>query len=196
MDSITSRRSIRKYTSEPVSKDQIREMVEAAILSPSAKNRQPWKFLVYMNSQKDEILDVMETALENEKETHALLPESAGGLADAFNTLKIMREATALIMVLNTNGGSPFEDINPDDRITEICDTLSIGASIENLLLKATEMGLGTLWIANTCFAYKDLTDYIGEKGQLIGAISVGYAAENPNPRPRKKIEDVLTFVE
>jgi nitroreductase len=138
----------------------------------------------------------MEKALVNERETHSLLPESAGGLPDAFNTLKIMREAPVLIIVMNTNGSSPFESINSDDRITEICDTLSIGASIENMLLKATELGLGTLWIANTCFAYNDLTDYIGEDGQLIGAISVGYADEQPNARPRKSIDDVLVFKE
>ncbi len=196
MDSIKLRRSIRKYTNKAVSKEQIREIAEAAIMSPSAKNRQPWKFIVYMNSKKDEFLDVMERALEKEKETHSLLPESASGLPDAFNTLKIMREAPVLIAVLNTNGRSPFEDINPDDRITEICDTLSIGAAVENLLLKAAEIGLGTLWIANTCFAYNDLTDYIGEKGQLIGAVSVGYADENPNARPRKKTDEILTFVE
>ncbi len=55
-------------------------------------------------------------------------------------------------------------------------------------------MGLGTLWIANTCFAYKDLTSLIGEEGQLIGAIAVGYADESPNQRPRKAMENILEF--
>ena len=58
----------------------------------------------------------------------------------------------------------------------------------------ATEIGLGTLWIANTCFAYKDLVGTICEEGQLIGAIAVGYADEMPNPRPRKDIEKTLVF--
>ncbi len=70
----------------------------------------------------------------------------------------------------------------------------SIGASIENMLLKATEIGLGTLWIANTCFAYKDLVSFIGEEGQLVGAISVCYADEALNPRPRKAIDKGLGF--
>lgn len=51
-------------------------------MAPSAKNRQPWKYVVYVS----------------------------------------------------------------DERVTEICDTLSIGASVENILLKATELGLGILW--------------------------------------------------
>ena len=141
-------------------------------------------------------MDVMNAGLDKESETHASLPESAGGLPDAYNTLKIMREAPVIIIVMNTNGSSPFESINTDDRITEICDTLSIGASIENMLLKATEIGLGSLWIANTCFAYGDLMEFVGESGQLVGAIAIGYADEKPNARPRKKINDILEFKE
>lgn len=194
MNTINERRSIRKYKEEEVPKHLIEELIEAASKAPSAKNRQPWKYIVYSGAGKSELLDIMETALDKESETHALLPDSAGGLADAYNTLKIMRQAPCLIIVMNTNGKSPFESINSDDRITEICDTLSIGASIENMLLKATEIGLGTLWIANTCFAYKDLTSFIGEEGQLIGAIALGYADESPNQRPRKAMEDILEF--
>ena len=196
MDSITERRSIRKYSTGEVSKEQIETIVEAAIKAPSAKNRQPWKYIAYTGEAKDKLLDVMNAGLDKESETHAALPESAGGLPDAYYTLKVMREAPVIIIVMNTNGSSPFEDIKLDDRITEICDTLSIGASIENMLLKATEIGLGSLWIANTCFAYKDLMDFVGERGQLVGAIAIGYADEKPNARPRKKINDILEFKE
>ena len=79
-------------------------------------------------------------------------------------------------------------------RFVEICDSLSIGASIENILLKAQELGLGTLWIGNTCFAYQELFAYLHTEGQLIGAITVGYANENPVARPRKKLEDIVEY--
>lgn len=78
--------------------------------------------------------------------------------------------------------------------ITEICDTLSIGAAVENMILKATEIGLGTLWIANTFYAYEELSDFIGEDGQLACAVALGYADETPDPRPRKPFEDILEF--
>lgn len=68
------------------------------------------------------------------------------------------------------------------------------GASIENMLLKATELGLGTLWIANTCLAYEDMMRFIASPGQLIGAVAVGYADESPNPRPRKDMKEVLEY--
>lgn len=62
------------------------------------------------------------------------------------------------------------------------------------MLLKAEEIGLGTLWIANTCFAYTELEAYLNTKEQLIGAIAVGYADEMPSKRPRKKLEEIVEY--
>lgn len=192
---VESRRSIRKYTDQKVGHDQIEEMVKAASLAPSAKNWQPWKYLVYEGEAKKELLSAMERGLEKEKKDHCLLPGSAFALPGAFQTLSIMQEAPVIIIVMDPDGKSPYEPVNSDERLAEICDSLSIGASIQNMLLKATELGLGTLWVANTCFAYNDMVEVIPSKGQLIGAVAVGYAAEKPHPRPRKKLEEILEYV-
>lgn len=194
MNEIETRRSIRKYKQGEVSRELIERIVDAARLAPSAKNRQPWRFIVYTGAQKEKLLDTMEQSLKKEQQIHALLPESAGGLPDAFNTLKIMRTASAIIIVMNTGGSSPFEPIDTDSRIGEICDTLSIGAAVENMLLRAESLGLGTLWIANTCFAYNDLTEFVGEKGQLACAVAVGYPDEQPAQRPRKPLADIIEY--
>ena len=193
--SIEERRSIRKYTNQPVEKAVIEEVIRAAALAPSAKNRQPWKYLVYAGAEKEKLVDQMEIGLYREREVSPILPESAFGLPDAYNTLRIMRQAPMILVVLNTNGRNPYEEIDTDHRISEICDSLSIGASIENLILKATELGLGTLWIANTFFAYPELVEYIGTEYQLVSAIALGYPAEEPNARPRKPLEEILEFM-
>lgn len=194
MSSIETRRSIRKFKPDEVSRDLIGQIVEAARLAPSAKNRQPWKFIAYTGTQKDSLLDVMEISLKKEQTTHALLPDSHNGLPDAFNTLKIMKSAPVTIIVININASSPFEPIDADRRITEICDTLSIGAAIENMLLTAAELGIGSLWIANTCYAYDDLVKFVGENGQLAGAVALGYPDESPSQRPRKPLGEILKF--
>ena len=194
MDCIKERRSIRKYISKPVDKKLINEILSAAVLAPSAKNRQPWKFIVYSAGSKDELLNAMEKGLIKTKAELSNMSNSEYLLSDAFNTLRIMREAPTVIMVLNTNGSSPFADIDTFARITEICDSLSIGAAIENMLLKATELGLGTLWIANTCYAYNELADFIGTTDLLIGAVALGYADEAPAPRPRKSLDETAEY--
>jgi nitroreductase len=46
MNAILSRRSIRKYTNQPVSDEVMKELLEAAMSAPSAGNEQPWHFVV------------------------------------------------------------------------------------------------------------------------------------------------------
>lgn len=192
-DYIYERRSIRHFLDKPVSREIIEQILDAGRVAPSAKNRQPWKYIVFGGEDKDELMTCMEKGVLRE-EHQPLLPNSSKGIPDCKNTLRVMKEAPIIIIVLNTNGISPFTKINADDRVTEICDSLSIGASIENILLKSTEIGVGTLWIANTCFAYPELTTFINTEHQLIGAIALGYANENPLPRPRRNIDDIVEY--
>lgn len=192
--SIHERRSIRKYQDKRVPKEYIDQILEAARAAPSAKNRQPWKYIVFGGKYKEELLMAMENGLEREERGITNLPRSQYGLPDARNTLGIMREAPIIIMILNTNARSPFLPVDNDGRIAEICDTLSIGASVENMLLAAEELGLGTLWVANTCFAYQEMASYLDTKDQLAGAIVVGYADEKPPQRPRKQLEEIAEY--
>ena len=191
---IEDRRSIRKYKSDEVSREWLEDIIYSATLAPSAKNRQPWKFIVYQGKEKDKLVEVMRQGIISEKITHKLMPEWAFAIPDAENTVRIMQEAPCLIAVINTNQQTPFVSIESEKRIVEICDSLSIGAAVENMILTATGYGLGTLWIANTCFAYEDLVDFIGTDQQLTGIVAVGFANEAPSKRPRKQFNDIIEY--
>ena len=194
-DSIYNRRSIRKYVvDKEVPPEIIEKIIDAGRVAPSAKNRQPWKYIVLGGERKEEFLEQMWNGILREENGDTALPNSKSGILDAKNTWKIMVQAPILIVVLNTDGKNPFAEIDADNRIVEICDTLSVGASIQNILLKATEIGLGTLWIANTCYAYEELTTYLDTDCQLVGAIALGYADENPEQRPRRCLEDIVEY--
>lgn len=194
IEAIYDRRSIRRYKDKPVSKEIIEQIIDAGRQAPSAKNRQPWKCIVFENEAKAELLSCMERGLEREYKGEAVLPKSRFGLPDARHTLRIMRQAPVMIIILNTNGGSPFLPIDEDKRVSEICDSLSIGAFIQNMLLAAEGLGLGTLWIANTCFAYPELVEYLQTEEQLIGAVALGYPDEKPAARPRKELKEMVEW--
>lgn len=194
MKAITDRRSIRKYKNIPLEEEKINDILRAALLAPSAKNRQPWKFIVYQGGAKERLVKAMEKGLEREKKGITDLPGFAYGLPDAAHTLEIMKDVPVLVAVLNTNGGTFYEEIGAEQRIVESCDSLSIGAAVENMLLRATELGVGSLWIANTCFAYNELVQEIGTKDQLTGVVALGYGDEAPAPRPRKAWDDVVEY--
>lgn len=191
---IENRRSIRKYKRHEISKEIIEDIIYSATLAPSAKNRQPWKFIVYQGEEKSKLVDVMHQGIKLEKITHKLMPEWAFAIPDAENTVRVMEEAPCLIAVLNTNQKTPFDSIEDEKRIVEICDSLSIGSAIENMILTATNYGLGTLWIANTCFAYNELIDFIETDSQLTGIVAIGFANETPAKRPRKPVADIVEY--
>ena len=191
---IENRRSIRKYKRHEISKEIIEDIIYSATLAPSAKNRQPWKFIVYQGEEKSKLVDVMHQGIKLEKITHKLMLEWAFAIPDAENTVRVMEEAPCLIAVLNTNQKTPFDSIEDEKRIVEICDSLSIGAAIENMILTATSYGLGTLWIANTCFAYNELIDFIETDSQLTGIVAIGFANETPAKRPRKPVADIVEY--
>ncbi|MBR5722170.1 MAG: nitroreductase family protein, partial [Oscillospiraceae bacterium] len=108
MNEIENRRSIRKYRKDMPDRGLIDEILHAGMLAPSAKNRQPWKFLVYTEKSKEMLLGAMETGLIRMRDDSAVPQAAKAGLTDAFHTLGIMREAPVLVAVLNTGSGSPF----------------------------------------------------------------------------------------
>ena len=64
IQAITDRRSIRKYEDRPVPRCMVEEIIKAGILAPSAKNRQPWKFVVAAEGAKEGMLAVLAAGLE------------------------------------------------------------------------------------------------------------------------------------
>lgn len=192
---IMNRRSIRKYKSQPVPKEMIEKILKAGILAPSSKNRQPWKFIIVTGNAKVDALKQMEKGLEREK-VDPFLPESAKYLQNAEATLEIMKTAPVIIFIINPLAADMKELLSTDKRISEICNAQSIGAAIENMILEATELGLGTLWICDIFFAYQELSDWLGIniQGELYAALAIGYGDETPNARPRKPFTDVVEW--
>lgn len=190
---ITTRRSIRKYKTTPVPQKMIEEIIKAGMAAPSSKNRQPWKFIVVTGNSKTSVLNAFQHGIEREK-LKPLLPESAPHLRGAIHTLEIMRQAPVLIFIANTLGTSVNQPLTSEERISEICNTQSIGAAIENMTLEAAALGLGSLWICDTYFAHQELCDWLQTAGELCAALAVGYPDEFPSARPRKSMKDVVEW--
>lgn len=192
---IYERRSIRKYTDEPVSGQGIEEIIKAAISAPSAKNRQPWRFVVVTDKRKDEMLDAMRQGLANEQDGRGLLGGYVQYLPAAAHTLDIMAQAPITILVFNPLGLSPLKSISAEERFYEMANLQSIGAAIQNMSLRAVELGLGSLWICDIFFAYRELCAWLGTGEQLVAALSVGHPGEAPPQRPRKELCNVAQWL-
>ena len=191
--SIESRRSIRKYKHDQVPRELIEKVIVAGIKAPSPKNRQPWRFIVVQGGKKEEVQKIIEKGIGREKTT-PLLPDSAKLVKGAEYTLSIIKQVPVLIFIVNSKGKRIDVPITPEERVYEICNAQSIGAVIENMCLTAVELGLGSLWICDTYFAYWELKEWLNVEGELYAALTVGYADEDPVARPRKKMDDIVEW--
>jgi len=151
IQTIFARRSIRRYTDEPVGEADIRTLLEAAMAAPSASNRKPWHFVVVTGRQ------------------------TLDGLAEVHPHGKMLFEATLCIAVCGNL--STFERFWVQD----------CSAATENLLLAATALGLGAVWLG-----VYPREDRVAAVRQVLGLpetvtplnlISIGHPAEEKEPR-------------
>ncbi len=194
ISAIYNRRSIRKFIDKPISQTDITDIIQSGIKAPSSKNRQPWKYIVVQGNAKEEMLKVFRKGIDREENDSALLPQSKQYIAGAKYTVSIMAEAPTIVFVVNSLGKSIFSELTPEERVYENCNIQSISASIQNMILAATEKGIGSLWICDIYFAYSELCKWLASDGQLMAAIAFGYPNESPKERPRKKIDDVVEW--
>lgn len=173
---VKDRRSIRKYLSQEIEQEKIYKLLEMARLCPSAKNRQPWKFMVLDKNTKNEVADLMLNLFETNNHD---LP---GYVNSAKSSAEIIIKAPVLILAYSEK----------DDNWL-VGDLLSMGAAIEHICLEAVNQGLGAVWIRDTVYTEEEIGDLIGHPDlQLVSAIAIGYPDESPKPRPRKSMEEIM----
>lgn len=172
-DAIRGRRSIRNYKSDDVKEELVREIIEAATYAPSAKNGQQWRFTVLTGESKDKFTDMYRSELS----------KLTFDVGSSFGSCTMMEEAPVVIIVWNTNEyGWP----------TEIH---SVSAAIQNMLLKAHAIGLGTCWIGDIFYTYEAIMDYFKKPWKLLAAITVGWPDVSPGPKPRLSVNEVVEFM-
>ena len=187
LEAIAGRRSIRKFKDTPIPDEAVEAILNAAIQAPSGKNGQPWRFVVVKEDKRAEMLCVMREGIEQ-------LGEMGIDLGSSRWTANVMEQAPVTIFVFNARGehtpGTP-----PSEDEMDVVDVQSIGAAIQNMLLAALDLGLGSLWICDVFYAYDGLCAWLGQEHQMIAAISFGYPDEQPGPRPRKPVSELVTWM-
>ena len=183
---IKIRRSIRSYKDQKVSDKKIRNILHCGTLAPSAKNRQPWKFVVITN--KDKILEIAKL-IENKQSIRVekYVHDKLKAVNTTIPTAEAIKQAPVLILFFK-----------PNNKYWEIGDDLSMGACAENMCLKAVEYKLGTLLIRDIFYTIKEITkcvDWCDDNYVLNLALIIGVANDNPPAKPRKHIDDITTWI-
>ena len=188
LEAIAQRRSIRRFKSDPIPDEILQQILTAGIQAPSSKNRQPWRFVVVTGEKCTEMVRILRDGIAQTR-ARGEDPGSAEWTAD------VMAQAPVTIFVFNPQGLRPWLAHSIEQMFQALVNTQSIGAAIQNMLLAAQDLGVGSLWICDVFEAYDELCQWLGEPGQMVAAVSLGYADESPAARSRKPVSEVTRWL-
>lgn len=175
-DVIKNRRSCRIFLSDPVPKDMLARIVEAATWAPSGKNRQNYRVFVVTGEKKDELVDIANRSFTFiEKSLQELYDEKIVSFTRNF---------------FKTLGGAPVLLVfySAPTKEGAFVDTQTVSAAIENALLAATYEGLGACWMTNPVHLREEVDRVLGVEGMdLMAFVPIGYPGKEPPVPPRKE---------
>ena len=159
---ITKRFSVRSYTNQNVSRETILEILEAARMAPSAVNFQPWHFIVITEPAKRS-----ELQKAYPREWFCEAPVYILVCADHRHSWK------------RKSDGKDFADVD-------------VAIAIDHLMLKATELELGTCWVCNfnpeIVRQLFQLPDFI----EPVAIIPMGYSTATAPEKSRKTLTETV----
>jgi nitroreductase len=175
-DVIKGRRSCRVFKPDPIPRDVLERVVEAAIWAPSGKNRQNYRVFVVAGDKKDELVSIADRSFP-------LIEPS----------LKEMYDERIVSFTRNffkTLGGAPvlliFYTVPTEEG--QFVDTQTAAAAVQNALLAATSEGLGTCWMTNPVHLEDEVDQVLGVEGMdLMAFVPIGYPGKEPPVPPRKE---------
>lgn len=178
---LLTRRSIRRYKSDPIPESDLREILEAGLYAPSAINLQHWYFVAVQDpAAMEDVRQIMSGVVEKFtpllKQRFSRNPEQIG-ITNKF---------------LSTLGGAPVCVLafmlkpNYPDRDGAM---QSVSAAIENMLLAAWDKGIGSCWLSapqRMGFGPVFQARFAPGKGEFVAAITLGYPDQEGKLPPRR----------
>lgn len=165
LEVIRKRRSIRTFKKQDLPQGTVEKLLDAARWAPSAGNVQPWEFVIASAEKTKQQL------------AHA-----------AFNQ-KGLKEASIVIVVC-ADERRAFESYNVRGRSLHCLQDTA--AAIQNILLTAYSLGLGSCWIG--AFKEDEVKKVVNAPAEMrpVALIPVGYPNESPSERNRRSVREIM----
>lgn len=172
---IKNRVSIKKYKEQSVPHELIMQLIDGAVYAPNHKMREPWRFILFdqegQNLLRKRYMSKASDAQSTEQE-------------GVFEKLMLAPNWIAVIM-------PTLSDIRD-----ELEDMQACAAMIQNLMLLATEKGLGTQWKTPKLIESDKFKEAVGvnENEIIIALVMIGYPEVIPPAKPRKPSNKLVEF--
>lgn len=176
IECIKTRRSVRRYTEEPVSHEKLEEIIEAARWSPSWKNSQTVRYIAV--EDKDIIKKIAEECVLNFE----------------YNTKTLLQAQTVIILATITKRCGYEKDGSFSTSKGTGWEMFDAGIAAQTFCLAAHNAGVGSCIMG--VFDEDKIKEVIGlPEGQSVSAvIPIGIPKFNPDATPRKEVADILSY--
>lgn len=199
MKVIRDRRSIREFTADPVSDENIDLILEAARQAPSGENAQPWRFIVVKDAATRKKLGAIAGGGSGRRFTAEFVTKK---MQERFANLEDEAKKKAAFEKLTSGQVSAFLADAPVNLIIvgkkDVWDLpFDTSAAIENILLMVTALDLGACWVIAPCIDIRDELRIkellaIPEGYKAISILSIGHPTRVHRPRPRLPLVEIV----
>ncbi len=184
LDAITSRRSIRHYTNEPVSEEQVNRLLEAANWAPSWGNLQCWRFIVIRDSvTRSKVAETLQRVMVD------------GDWVENAAMAAIKQAPVLIVLCAELHRAGYRHDGTALTNKAESWYIFDVALAMENLCLAATGLGLGTVIVGGFDSTKVENILNIPESLTVVSMTPVGVPASPGQVSPRRKVKD-LTYYE
>jgi F420 biosynthesis protein FbiB-like protein len=194
LDLLQRRRSIRRYTEQPLPAGVIERLLTAAVWAPSAHNRQPWRFAVLTEAaSKKRLARAMSDKLRADRLADGDAPEVVE--QDAVRSFARLTGAPVVVVACLTMTGM---DQYPDARRNKaeyLMAVQSVAMALQNLLLAAHAEGLGACWMCAPLFCQDAVREALNlpDDWEAQALITLGFPASAGKPASRRLLSEVMT---
>ena len=193
---VKSRGSVRKFKPIKVPREVIRAILDAARWAPSAHNSQPWRIIVIdKDGVKEKLAVEMGKTWILDMQRNGVPLHEAEKIAEEECWSRVTKSPLVIIVCLTMEDMHKYPD-SKRKKAEYLMAVQSVAAYIQNMLLLAHHYGLGACWICAPLFcpnAVRNVLD-LPHEIEPQAMIILGYPDENPEPPPRKALNEICVF--
>ncbi|MGF9641950.1 nitroreductase [Paenibacillus sp. MABNS29] len=170
IDVIQERRTIKRFKSDSIPVDTIKELLDVAVWAPNHKMREPWRFLLFAGEGRKRLAKAIAADIGKDNKFES------GILHNPIQLLVVMEE-------------DPRQTVWDEDFA-------AVSALVQNFMLAAWSKEIGTFWVTKPFLYSPKFREHLGiQPGEkVIGMIYAGYPDVIPESRPRTPAADKLTL--
>ncbi len=186
---------IRRYTDQPVPREMIDALIEAGTLAPSPHNRQPWRFAVVMGDARARLATAMGAQLRSDLQADGA-PADVIQKDVARSHQRITSAPVCIVACLTMRDMDVYPDAHRNAAERWMAGQ-AVAAALQNILLKAAELGVGACWMCAPLFCPEVVVQTLGlpTDWEPQALLTIGFPADDGKARGRRRLDEVRVWV-